>query len=247
MIDQSSNPVVGVKIKAAVQHLEVAQTSLDKIVYLESASDSTGRLEIHGATGAGFGVEELEKTGYLPSPKTPNHFGSASGNRKNPVIIKMWKLGQSQQLILQDKDTRIPYDGTPITFDLLTGQKTVGNSAGDLRVTLVRNPLSIPVGYKQSFDWHATIEAIGGGVIQSDDDFMYEAPEEGYQPRIQIDMPAGTNKWANIYDISFYAKTRGGQVYSRVKLEFRVNSPKPQTGFTITSAANPNGSRNLQP
>jgi hypothetical protein len=76
---------------------------------------------------------------------------------------------------------------------------------------------------------------------------QHEAPKEGYQPSVQIDMPTDATNWANIYDVTFFAKTRGGNVYSRVKMQFRVDSPKPQTGFTITSTANPSGSRNLQP
>jgi hypothetical protein len=57
-----------------------------------------------------------------------------------------------------------------------------------------------PVNRRNAEEWHATIEAIDAGLIQSDDKFIYEAPEEGYQPKIQIDMPADANKGASIYD-----------------------------------------------
>ena len=79
---------------------------------------------------------------------------------------------------------------------------------------------------------------------------MYVAPADGYQPSEEFKLICQTDatNWANIYDISFYAKnTEVGIIYSRVKFEFRVDSSKPQTGFTITSSANPSGSRNLQP
>jgi hypothetical protein len=76
---------------------------------------------------------------------------------------------------------------------------------------------------------------------------MYVAPDVGYQPQVAIDMPLTATNWTKIYDLSFFAKTRGGKLYSRVKLQFRVDSSKPLTGFVITSATNPNGSRNLQP
>ena len=246
LIDQDGNPVSGVKISVSVLHLELTATTIDRTIHLGSESDLAGRFEIQGATGDGFDVDYIGKTGYQLSPKTPNHFSPINGSAENPVIIRMWRKLESAQLISQDKDTRIPYDGTPVVFDLLAGQKNVGGSSGDLRVTLIRNPLDITTS-RRGFEWHATIEALNGGLIQSDDDFMYEAPIDGYQPRIQIDMPANAAKWASIYGISFFAKTRDGQVYSRVRFEFRVDSLKPQTGFTITSAANPNGSRNLQP
>ncbi|MEI6076958.1 MAG: hypothetical protein WCS94_15365 [Verrucomicrobiota bacterium] len=256
IIDQNSNPVVGAKINVTVRQQYVIsaiqQTSSDTEIPLEATSGRDGCFTIQGEKGDSLHMDSIQKGGYKLAPKIEKTYEYASNSiepfhpdSQNPVVIRMWKLGEPAQLVSQDKDTRIPYDGTPVIFNLLTGQQNVG--AGDLRVTLIRNPLNITNGYKQAFEWHATIEAINGGLLQSDDEFMYEAPEQGYQPKIQIDMPADTNKWANIYDISFYAKTRNEHVYSWVKLEFRVDSPKTQTGFTITSAANPNGSRNLQP
>lgn len=250
VIDQDGQPVSNVRVVMHVRHPAYSPIVGLTTTYpiKNTLTDTAGRFDwTSGVEGDVLSVESISKDGYLLSPKASNAFSPATGSFENPVIIRMWKLGESANLISQDKDARIPYDGTPVVFDLLTGQKGSSNSAGDLRVTLIRNPLNIASGYRNAFEWHATIEAIDGGLIQSDDDFMYEAPEDGYQPKIQIDMPTDANKWANIYDISFYAKTRGGQVYSRVKLEFRVDSPKPQTGFTITSAANPSGSRNLQP
>jgi len=257
VVDQNSNSLSNVHIAARIQqpYFDRASYSTDAHQQkVEVVTDANGQFSIQNVKGATLAIEAVEKEGYRLSPKTVNIYAYGDAPQphhpdpQNPVIFRMWKLGESAKLVSQDKDTRIPYDGTPVAFDLLTGQKNVGGSAtGDLRVTLVRNPLNITSGYRNAFEWHATIEAIDGGLIQSDDDFMYDAPEEGYQPKIQIDMPADTNKWASIYDISFLAKTRGGNVYSRVKFEFRVDSPKPETGFTITSAANPTGSRNLQP
>jgi hypothetical protein len=251
IVDQDENPVSGAKVSSTIRQWYVKSPVTlaygAHFIPVETESDSNGRFEISGKSGDGFGVG-IVKDGYQLSPKAPRGFGPTAGSFENPIIFKMWKMGDSATLISQDKDTRIPYDGTPVVFDLLTGQKNTGDSAtGDLLVTLTRNPLNIPSGYRNEFEWHATIEAIEGGLIQSDDEFMYSAPETGYQPRIQIDMPASATNWANIYNISFFAKTRGGSVYSRVKFVFRVDSPKPQTGFTITSSANPSGSRNLQP
>lgn len=249
VIDQNSNPVPGVKISIVAQqwYMPLPGNFDSKPVHIGAETQADGRFEIHDK-GNNFNIETVEKSGYELSSETVRAFRASNSSFENPVIFKMWKKGETAQLISQDNDTRIPYDGTPVVFDLLTGQKNTGDAAtGDLRVTLTRNPLNIPSGYRNAFEWHATIEAIDGGLIQSDDEFMYVAPADGYQPRIQIDMPADATNWANIYDISFYAKTRGGNIYSRVKFEFRVDSSKPQTGFTITSSANPSGSRNLQP
>lgn len=251
IIDQNSNSVPGVDIKARVRQWSMPTSEganiVGKMFPVSETSGSDGRFEVRGK-GDGFDLESMQKTGYELSSKVSRSYGITGGSFENPVIFKMWKKDAAAQLVSQDEDTRIPYDGTPVVFDLLTGQKNLGDSAtGDLRITLTRNPLNIPLGYKKPFEWHATIEAIGGGLIQPDDEFMYAAPQDGYQPKIEIDMPTESTDWKPVYDISFFAKTRGGNVYSRVKLVFRVDSPKPQTGFTIASSANPTGSPNLQP
>lgn len=251
IVDQDNRPVLGAKVTIGIRQWYVRSiATIDvgaRFITVETESGGDGRFVIHGAKGDGFGVG-IVKDGYQLSPKAPTGFGPTAGSVDNPVIIKMWKKGASAQLVSQDKDTRIPYDGTPVVFDLLTGQKhTDVSAAGDLRITLTRNPLNIPSGYRSSFAWHATIEAIGGGLNWADDEFVFLAPESGYQQRIQINMPANATNWANVYSISFYAKTRNGSVYSRVNCQFRLDSTKPQTGFTFSSTANPNGSRNLQP
>ncbi len=251
VVDQNGAPISGVKVNASARQWYVrAPGTFDAgahFIPIERETRADGRFDIRGMRADGFDLKSIAKEGYDSSPKTTHSFGPNSGGFENPVLFKMWKRGASAQLISQDIDTRIPYDATPVVFDLLTGQQVAESStAGDLRVSLVRNPLNLSSSYSRAFEWHATIEALNGGLVRSDDDFMNVAPESGYQPRIQIDMPADATNWVNIYDISFLP-ARGGNVYSRVKLEFRVDSAKPQTGFTITSAANSSGSRNLQP
>lgn len=251
VVDQAGSPVSGVKIHAVIRQWYVRNTGSFDIaahfVSVERETAADGRFEIHGEKGDGFGIELAPRGDYSISPKAPRAFGPSSGSPQSPIIFTVWKRGTPAKLVAHDQDTRIPYDGTPVTFDLITEQKSVGESAGgDLQIILKRTPLKIPFGYKDAVEWHATINALEGGVALSDDEFMFLAPEGAYAPRIQIDMPADATNWVNKYAISFCAKTRNGGLYSRVKLEFRVDSPKSETGLTITSAANPDGSRNLQ-
>ena len=253
-IDQYTQVVAGVRVVINVRHWINDPNSPGKppSPSFERLTDASGRFSVEGVTGDALTIEAADKEGYIldPSARRSFAYGPAGfrADANTPVILHLWRKTASAQLVSQDKDTRIPYDGTLTVFDLLTGQKFADNRpGGDLRVTLTRTPLNIPPSYQKPFEWQATIEAIGGGLIQSDDEFMYAAPEEGYQPRIQITMPADATNWANTYGLSFYTKTRGGSLYGRVRCEFRVDSPKPQTGFTLTSSVNPTGSRNLQP
>jgi hypothetical protein len=254
-VDQNESPVSEVRAVLSTRRWLQPATGQGKAAFekAELLSDKDGLIVFEGGSGDSLAIETIQREGYVVSTRAPRGFGFSgpefyNADRSQPVIIRLWKLGDSANLVTQDRDIRIPYDGTPVVFDLLTGQKVTSlGASGDLRVTLVREPLTIPLGHRERFSWRAEIEAINGGVIQSDDEFMYAAPASGYEPRMEINMPQNATNWTSTYGVSFYAKTRGGSAYSRVRFEFRVNSDKPQTGFTITSATNPNGSRNLQP
>lgn len=251
VVDQHGDPVANAQINAVVRHWYETVPGVPDVkgemISLAARTGTDGRFKLRGATGDVLEIKSIQKDQYELEPGKYN-IAPVAGSMDAPVVFKMWRKGVSAQLVSQGIETRIPYDGTTVTFDLLTGQQCADTAAkGDLRIALRRWPLNLPAGHTKPFEWHVIVEAIGGGIIQAGDGLMYTAPEDGYQPRIQIDMPAEATNWSSICSMSLYAKTRGGSVYSRVKLEFRVNSSKPQTGFTITSAANPNGSRNLEP
>src|SRR5690606_37883305 len=142
-----------------------------QMVPLATQTGPDGAFHIHQATGDGLDIEHLQKDGYELSAKTYLHSGPSSGSPDEPVIYRMWKKGVSANLVKFDKATRIPYDGTPVTFDLLKGAKSTGvGASGDFRVTLRREPLERPLGSKEKYDWMASIEAIGGGIVQSGDE-----------------------------------------------------------------------------
>ena len=116
---------------------------------------------------------------------------------------------------------------------------------GDIRITLTRIPAQIKRG-QQKYDWTASVEAIDGGVIESNDDFMYSAPETGYVSKLNIGVTAIDANWSADKKVSFFLKSRSGSNYGRVTLEFMTDSEKPKTGFSFHSVINPSGSRNLE-
>lgn len=250
VIDQYSNGIPGVHVKVKLRQWYVSPPSTfnaeGRMIPIEKETSSDGRFEIHGERGDNFDLDYIQKDGYELSSKTYPSYKTSGGSPDNPVIFKMWEKGTKEALIAFRKDTRIPYNGTSVIFDLLKGEKSLTAIEGDLRVTLLRNPLKVQFDRKTPYDWDATIEAIGGGVIETDDEFMYRAPETGYQPKLEIDMPATATNWTSLKSLSFYLKSRGGQCYGRVTVGFYTDSPKTTTGFRIDSVLNPSGSRNLE-
>jgi len=254
VLDQDDNPIPSVKVTLAIRTAkEVTPDVIDDLFeHPVMMTGADGRFALTDARGALLSVEAMEKSGYEVSEKSLNRahywywrdpsqvFHPDAGR---PEVFRMWKKTGAEKLVLQDRMTRIPYDGRVVTFDLLTGRETA--AGGDFRVALVRNPQQVKWG-QRNYEWMLTIESVDGGLSVSSDEQMYRAPADGYQPRLVIHMPADDPQWTDDKSVEFYLKSRGGKHYSSVKLGVMVGSEKPATGLSVRSFLNPSGSRNLE-
>jgi len=138
--------------------------------------------------------------------------------------------------------TAIPCNGTPASFDLLTGKKV--SSGGDLVVTLTRNPVNISRG--TPFDWSVTLSVTDGGLMEIKDLYPNEAPATGYQPSITFNMPKNMKDWDAALNRSFYFKGENGKNYGRMTIDIQADFQPPPTLFGANVLINPAGSRNLE-
>jgi len=248
VVDQDDAPLAGVKIQMSIRQWVSDSTGMTaEFPLFNKETDTRGLFELTGQSGDVLEFKSIKKDGYALSPRSPltfqyDQFSAPDPN--NPTLFRMWKNGTNEHLVKLDKDFRIPYDGTPVVFDLLAGGIS-SNETGDIRVRLLRNPQNVPFGGKTPYDWTATIEPLNGGIKESNDEFMYRAPEDGYQPKLEINMPASATNWSHRMKVSFYFKTRGGY-FGRATAEFRTDSQQDKTGFSMDSIVNPVGSRNLE-
>lgn len=244
--DQDGNPVSGVKVQIKVRHWIVitpAAFGADaKMIPVATETDLSGCFEIHNVTGDGFDVESIQKAGYALSPKTPNGFDPNNGSLNNPVIIKMWKLGDKEQLVTGEKFWGIIPDGRVYTIDLLKGIKAESaDAAGDFRIAVSR-----PAGVSRQdrYDWSFQIMPIEGGIIETEDDFMYQAPERDYASKYDFHLNASETPWTYRIKKKFYTEARGH--FARIDIEVFAHY-QDQGVLNISWAINPTGSRNLQP
>jgi hypothetical protein len=249
VVDQDENPISDAEIKVKVRHWDVKFPAPFgdevRMIPVEMATDLGGRFEIHDVTGDVFDVESIRKDGYTLSPKTPNGFGPSTGSFQNPVIIKMWKLGESQQLI-SHRLTRIGIlvDGQPVQFELFGGKKV--SSGGQLIMRLKREPQILPPGNAR-YDWNLELEIPRGGLAVNNDEFMYQAPEDGYHETFQFDMPKDAENWTTALDQQFYIQLENEKYFGSLFVHLSTIHNTPPLGINLDIVINPNGSRNLQP
>jgi hypothetical protein len=237
VIDQFGNPVVGVNVDAGVG-LYVSFTRSGGKNYI-TETDTTGRFSFVGIHGAGVGFT-LKKEGYsynqrLSSSSRPKDYVPDSSR---PVIFTMWKLKGAEPMVHTSIQAGLACDGTPRSFDVLTGRR----DTGDLIATLTRTPVNIDRG--KPFDWTLTLGIAGGGLIEIADPYPYKAPAGGYQSSIAINMPADAKDWNSSVVRSYYIYD--GRNYGRVTIDIMADYQPPPTHFEIDSYVNPSGSRNLE-
>jgi hypothetical protein len=251
VVDQDNQPLQGVRVKLSLKHTReiLPGATQDVFEYFDTVTDPRGLFSLTGKKGALLSLEKLEKDGYEASNLSGRPFWYAPAleamrhlpDAQKPEVFRMWKLAGAEKLLSKNIGTRIPYDGTPVYFDLLKAQETA--RGGDIKVTLSRTPLNIKRG-RERYDWTATIEAVEGGVIASTDEFMYLAPESGYESKLVLFVSANDPAWSPQKSVSFYLKSKGK--YARVRAEFATDSEKTKTGFMLGAYINPSGSRNLE-
>jgi hypothetical protein len=248
-IDQYGKPVTGAEVVAETL---IRNGSIEKQENHSTYTDSNGYFELKGFKGESIGVG-IKKDGYKQYlGQDANTYFKYSRmyhdyfkpDAKTPVIFQMWKLTGPEPTIESKIAIWHPYNGTTVSYDLWAGQKV--QSGGDLKVTLFRNPQVIQRG-KDQYDYFIKIEAIDGGLLECNDKFPYLAPENGYKSMLDFNVRKDDPKWSASWIKFFYLKSRNGQSYARVKVDFLTDSDRPEgTSLNLIAYVNPLGSRNLE-
>lgn len=254
IIDETGSPVKGVKIICRIQYYgdSLMKGFEPGIKTLDVISDEQGRFSVEDEKGLSLTVELQSKEGYEFGTSMMKSFdfrGNVAGpvpavsSPDEPYIFNAHKIGEAEGLIYQGLWIRLKPDMRVYTFDPSLNLYVEGQKQG------IQFAIQRPFGakYTQPFYWKVEIKIPGGGLVESEDPFMYEAPAEGYEPIWSLNMsPANTQiKWADIVRKKFFFKTADGKCG---KMEVEIDSvARDETSRVVLSYwLNPSGSRNLR-
>jgi hypothetical protein len=246
VIDENSNAVAGANI--TFKWTEIPAPDGNREATTES--DAEGLFSLQNKRGPSLEIW-VSKDGYYAPHRGEWGFNYALGpdiispDPHNPIIFKLHKKGKGESLIDKDFPSvftqiwQLHHDGTPIELDLLNGNQNV-NGSGQLKLEFWRDISNLN---KHPFDWKLQLSVLGGGgLVPTDEEFAFEAPQNGYQPSIVIDMPATNQVWLSEIRSKYYIQLPNGD-YGRIDFYLL-----PYNGvFTVHSAVNPTGSQNLEP
>jgi hypothetical protein len=215
----------------------------------DTRSDSGGLFSLHGKRGEGLTVW-FNKEGYYSSQGGQMSFNYAFGpdilspDPRNPVIFTLRKKGKVDPLIQSEfppgmgQIVQLRGDGTPVEIDLFNGRKaSQGN--GQLRLELWRAKAEKT---NSKFDWKCQLSVPGGGLVETDQEFAFEAPQEGYTPSLAFSLQATNQNWRDDLTTKYYLRLPDGK-YGRIDFYLLAFNGV----FTVKSAINPSGARSLEP
>jgi hypothetical protein len=239
VVDENEQPVSGASIVAQWSDLSASGATNET-----TFTDDQGLFSITGKTGRGITIR-VSKDGYYTPKRQQISFDYAGfweadyyePNPNNPVLFYLRKKNQGEALRSGEIRPTIPANGTPVRFDLLNGGKA--SPEGQLEIAAVTNTEKYP---PRIFDWRATITVPGGGLIEYNAEFPFEAPEDGYQPNAEFDMPTNVQDWKRLIEKSYFIKFGSPPRYGRIQIGIDGSSQKA----AVTYWVNPSGSRNLE-
>lgn len=254
LVDQDGAPVPDARVTLTIALVKVfpgiAGETTDDYVRV---SDKNGLISLESAVGKSLRVASLEKGGYLTDRQEMSRIFTYWGAGKehqpdpaNPVVYHLWRSQGAEPLKLWEQRARVGYDGTPADFNLLANEERSTAGGGDIRVTLTRTPRQVQINPLVPFHWTFRVEAPRGGLVASDGRLDYLAPEQGYQPALVWDMHPDQPGWVPKDTFHFFYRSADGQRHARVSIHVYASSTKVDSGLTITTYLNPNGSRNLE-
>ena len=260
VVDQYGKPVFGAEVTGSVMVQQKWMNGTETKLYTSTSED--GRFQFDGLAGrdmaiwiniAGYQFESLkQKTLFkysLLTPESERH----QPNAASPVVFTVWKLSQDLNSKISRGNAlfRLTPDGRSYTIDLAHKSKRESLAeAGDFRIRISR---AMPRGAGLRYDWSATIDIEGGGLIEQNAEggyltragYMNEAPAEGYIPTATIVFSEEQAGWVDSVRKVYYFKTRSAASFGKMQIEI-LSKYQDGSALLVDFVVNESASRNLE-
>jgi hypothetical protein len=240
VVDENDRPIPAVKVEFSWTDLSSAGNSTAMTL-----SNSAGAFSLESKTGRVLQVDVNKDGYYKPRNERLKSFDYAGfweptyhePDPAHPVIFHLRSKGKSETLSIGEVHPPVSADGTPTRLNLLNGGRVAAD--GQIEIAAITNTEKYP---PRLFDWEASIGVPDGGLIEHNLEFPFEAPQEGYLPKIEFKMPANAPDWKRSLEKTYFIRFGNPPKYGRIHIRLNGASQK----VSLTYAVNPTGSRNLE-
>ena len=252
VVDEKNQPVASAEIDYSWNGT-TEKYGRDGVKHETMTSDAGGLFHIHGIEGKGMTVY-VKKPGYYSRGYPQGNFEYAGfweprfiePDRNKPTVFHLIKRSVAEPTYSVSKRLILPPPSWATHIDLLAEEPKI-STGGDISLRIIRpsNP-----GYQQSFDWELKIDGVDGAdIVESDDEFMLRAPDEGYQASVSKAFRQVRGNSTEV--VKFYVRHKANRLYSAVSLEvtpyYLNHITKEDTScIIVTAIVNPNDSPNVE-
>lgn len=243
VVDENEQPLAGATVLFTCSWVVPSEGSRNS----RTVTDKNGSFAFSGAIGRTLSVE-VTKAGYYPMRRLNTNGFDYVGHDSDPfrpvpgepVLFHLRKKGEGTELITSrhgvypDIEVRGLTNGTPLRVDFF--RRTI-SSEGQIELSAVKPPVGQP-----ATEWSFRMSIPGGGFVEHNDEFPFEAPQSGYQPTIEFYFKAGAANWTQHLHKSYYIVFGQPPRYGWIEIETKSYTP-----VFLKYAINPNGARYLEP
>ncbi len=246
VVDQTNRAVPDADVSGSIIYNAGATGGTTKTT---TKTDDQGYFSISGAFGRTLEIG-LQKEGYaygggmgpFQYSELVNEGERHHPDKLNPITFRMWKLQGPEPLDEGMKVLPVPSDGREVVIHL--SNKGDPATGADLIVTLKYDATRMG-----PFDWTATVQAPGGGVIAVSEQIttMFYAPDIDYPAEARVKVTAASPVWHQSTRQNIYLKTAAG-MFGKASLIFGADRVDPAGTLTLRWWLNPKvGSHVLEP
>jgi hypothetical protein len=257
VIDQHGQPVVGAKVQMVISGGGTFAPGTGRTYFL---TDENGLFVVSGK-GQRIGILDVEhpqlSAVYFKYPGLNRKDTSAGldavgthgeesswetyNSSDNPFVIPVWRVDKFEKVKVGSGGFHPLPDGTLSERATRLGIVT----------TCVRDPKISDLHWReQTGSWAVTFKPINGGIQETEDFYLNEAPTEGYQPELTVAMERDSPGY-KVYTIRpksyyYYYMEKGKRIYGSIEVTFNPYLHQDECSVTVKKyKLNPSGSRDL--
>lgn len=168
----------------------------------------------------------------------------------NPYLFKAYRVNKFEDVKSGNVPTAFIPDGRIYTLDVFKKGRLYkwnkwqeGETDGILRASCERAAMADGRDYQ---DWRITLTPVDGGIQVTDDIYMNEAPESGYQSSFIIEQNLSSPDYQNfVNNQKYYIIANNKKYYGSLYMHYNPHFRNDECVISISYKTNLNGSRNL--
>lgn len=243
VVDENSQPITGVQVSYNASAMDTVRKEIQYTGLV--STDERGMFKIDGVNGVNL-MLELSHPSYYAYPDNSTGFDKRSLPKKGffsdceerAESFRMHSKGHPVLLSHRRGGVDVPVNGGSAMVEFLGQQDK--DVVGTLQIEASGNT---PKNWSpKPYDWSVRLTVPNGGLVESTNQFDFNAPDSGYQRSIEIDMGQDQQGWSDTVDKSYFLKFQN--VFARMKIHMRAKTP---LYVSLEYFVNTDGTTNLEP